>query len=116
MYGTIHGQRFRETIDDICETLTETWVIELNLFITNRSGAVASATIIPGLMASADLRSSVIRSSASTPSLRSKDGTLPPHMKMDGGGNVKVVVRVRAFLPRGAPLSNYTLLPPFQAR
>jgi hypothetical protein len=55
-------------------------------------------------MSSVDLsRSSVIRSSASTPSLRSKDGALPSHMmKMDGAGNVKVVVRVRAFLPRGA--------------
>ncbi|KAI1125371.1 kinesin motor domain-containing protein [Nemania abortiva] len=42
-----------------------------------------------------------IRSSASTPSLRSRDGTLPPHMmRMDAGGNVRVVVRVRAFLPR----------------
>ncbi|KAI0122955.1 kinesin motor domain-containing protein [Xylariales sp. AK1849] len=46
-----------------------------------------------------ELRSSV-RSSASTPSLRSRDGTLPPHIKMDAGGNVRVVVRVRAFLPR----------------
>ncbi|KAI1214593.1 kinesin-domain-containing protein [Annulohypoxylon truncatum] len=39
-------------------------------------------------------------SSASTPSLRARDGTLPPHMRMDAGGNVRVVVRVRAFLPR----------------
>lgn len=43
----------------------------------------------------------VVRSSASTPSLRSKDGTLPQHLRMDNGGNVRVVVRVRAFLPRG---------------
>ena len=42
-----------------------------------------------------------IHSSASTPSLRSRDGTLPPHLRMDNGGNVRVVVRVRAFLPRG---------------
>ncbi|KAI1767500.1 P-loop containing nucleoside triphosphate hydrolase protein [Hypoxylon sp. FL1150] len=41
-----------------------------------------------------------IRSSASTPSLRSRDGILPAHMRMDAGGNVRVVVRVRAFLPR----------------
>ncbi|KAL1879088.1 hypothetical protein VTK73DRAFT_7414 [Phialemonium thermophilum] len=40
------------------------------------------------------------RSSASTPSLRSRDGTVPPHARMDPGGNVRVVVRVRAFLPR----------------
>ncbi|KAK7427942.1 hypothetical protein QQZ08_005555 [Neonectria magnoliae] len=42
----------------------------------------------------------VVHSSASTPSLRSRDGTLPMHARMDGGGNVKVVVRVRAFLKR----------------
>ncbi|KAK6954685.1 hypothetical protein Daesc_004653 [Daldinia eschscholtzii] len=39
-------------------------------------------------------------SSASTPSLRARDGILPPQMRMDAGGNVRVVVRVRAFLPR----------------
>ncbi|CAI4210233.1 unnamed protein product [Parascedosporium putredinis] len=42
----------------------------------------------------------MIRSSASTPSLRSRDGAVPMHTRADGGGNVKVVVRVRAFLPR----------------
>ncbi|KAJ1329526.1 kinesin family member 1 [Microdochium nivale] len=42
----------------------------------------------------------LMRSSASTPSLRSRDGTLPQHLRVDNGGNVKVVVRVRAFLPR----------------
>jgi hypothetical protein len=51
------------------------------------------------------LRVSQIRSSASTPSLRSRDGSLP-HMKMDAGGNVRVVVRVRAFLPRGTLFSS----------
>ncbi|KAL2266376.1 hypothetical protein VTJ83DRAFT_5728 [Remersonia thermophila] len=40
------------------------------------------------------------RSSASTPSLRARDGTVPPHARADPGGNVRVVVRVRAFLPR----------------
>ncbi|KAF3760322.1 hypothetical protein M406DRAFT_52978 [Cryphonectria parasitica EP155] len=62
-----------------------------------------------------------VRSSASTPSLRARDGTLP---RLDNGGNVRVVVRVRAFLPReierGAeclvdmdPISQVTtLLPP----
>ncbi|KEY65486.1 hypothetical protein S7711_08325 [Stachybotrys chartarum IBT 7711] len=39
-------------------------------------------------------------SSASTPSLRSRDGSAPVLSKMNGGGNVKVVVRVRAFLQR----------------
>ncbi|PHH68123.1 hypothetical protein CDD82_827 [Ophiocordyceps australis] len=37
-------------------------------------------------------------SSASTPSLRSRHGTMAANM--DQGGNVRVVVRVRAFLPR----------------
>ncbi|RYO88070.1 hypothetical protein DL762_003955 [Monosporascus cannonballus] len=40
------------------------------------------------------------RSSASTPSLRSRDGLLPAHLRTDNGANVRVVVRVRAFLPR----------------
>ncbi|PHH63439.1 hypothetical protein CDD81_5818 [Ophiocordyceps australis] len=40
-------------------------------------------------------------SSASTPSLRSRHGTMAA--KMDQGGNVRVVVRVRAFLPRAPP-------------
>jgi hypothetical protein len=51
----------------------------------------------------------LLPTSASTPSLRSRDGTLPPHMKMDGGGNVKVVVRVRAFLPRGTYTHTHSL-------
>ncbi|KAI1335239.1 kinesin-domain-containing protein [Xylariaceae sp. FL0016] len=42
----------------------------------------------------------ILASSASTPSLRSRDGTLPMHLRMDAAGNVRVVVRVRAFLPR----------------
>ena len=47
------------------------------------------------------------KSSASTPSLRSRDsevmsvGRSTPDV---GGGNVKVVVRVRAFLPRGTSI------------
>ncbi|RKF63342.1 Kinesin-like protein KIF1C [Erysiphe neolycopersici] len=42
-----------------------------------------------------------VRSSASTPSLRSKDGNLAlSRMEKPGGGNIRVVVRVRGFLPR----------------
>jgi hypothetical protein len=46
-------------------------------------------------------------SSASSPSLRSREGVIVPIARQDGaasptpGGNVKVVVRVRKFLPRG---------------
>lgn len=42
--------------------------------------------------------------SASSPSLRSRDPVIipmTPPPNMDAGGNVKVVVRVRGFLPRG---------------
>ncbi|KAI1849455.1 hypothetical protein JX266_004950 [Neoarthrinium moseri] len=100
MYGTIHGQRFRDIIEDICEELSE---ICAATTLASEHGIASSdenykSTSMDQSRAT-ELRSSV-RSSASTPSLRSRDGTLPPHMKMDGGGNVRVVVRVRAFLPR----------------
>lgn len=54
---------------------------------------------MPGV--TAEMRS--IRSSASTPSLRSRDGAVTPTMGglLAPGGNVRVVVRVRGFLPRG---------------
>lgn len=46
-----------------------------------------------------------LHSSASTPSLRSRESELVPMARTgtpdNGGGNVRVVVRVRAFLPRG---------------
>ena len=53
---------------------------------------------IPGVVA--EMRS--FRSSASTPSLRSREGSVTPIGRMEvPGGNVRVVVRVREFLPRG---------------
>ena len=45
-----------------------------------------------------------LKSSASTPSLRSRESELIPMGRAtpdNGGGNVRVVVRVRGFLPRG---------------
>ena len=45
-----------------------------------------------------------LHSSASTPSLRSRDSEVVPMRTGtpdNGGGNVRVVVRVRGFLPRG---------------
>lgn len=45
-----------------------------------------------------------LKSSASTPSLRSRESELVPIGRMtpeNVGGNVRVVVRVRGFLPRG---------------
>ncbi|KAJ4389601.1 hypothetical protein N0V93_007072 [Gnomoniopsis smithogilvyi] len=74
-------QRYREVRDDISETLI-------------------GISFEPRLMPAAATDPRSVRSSASTPSLRSRDGTLPPHARMDNGGNVRVVVRVRAFLPR----------------
>ena len=54
--------------------------------------------LMPGV--AAELRS--LGSSASTPSLRSREGSVTPvGNRMDPGGNVRVVVRVRGFLPRG---------------
>jgi hypothetical protein len=49
----------------------------------------------------------MMASSASTPSLRSRDvdvTTMPALSRMDRGGNVKVVVRLRAFLERGTTI------------
>lgn len=44
----------------------------------------------------------LVRSNASSPSLRSRDGSVTPIGGVgDKGGNVRVVVRVRGFLPRG---------------
>lgn len=49
-----------------------------------------------------------LKSSASTPSLRSRESELIPMGRLtpdNGGGNVRVVVRVRGFLPRGTLFS-----------
>ena len=70
--------RLHESIDDIEETL-RTMALDARLMPTSSS----------------------LASSASTPSLRSRDGTMPTLARLDGGGNVRVVVRVRAFLQRG---------------
>lgn len=80
-------QRYREVVDDISDTLL-------------------GISFEPRLMPSPAIDPRTIRSSASTPSLRSRDGTVPLHARMDNGGNVRVVVRVRAFLPRGIPGSH----------
>ena len=57
------------------------------------------ARAFPGV--AADVRP---KSSASSPSLRSRDSeiiTMGRSTPDNGGGNVRVVVRVRGFLPRG---------------
>ncbi|CAJ2507831.1 Uu.00g090170.m01.CDS01 [Anthostomella pinea] len=101
MYGIpcLYQQRFRDILDDICETLLSTGMVPLD-----PRRLPASASLSTTLPLSLDMKpptsAAALRSSASTPSLRSRDGTLPPTMRMDAGGNVRVVVRVRAFLPR----------------
>ncbi|KAH6724145.1 kinesin family protein-like protein [Leptodontidium sp. MPI-SDFR-AT-0119] len=79
MYHYLH-QRFSTAILDIHETLI---------------GMALDPRLMPGV--AAEMRS--VRSSASTPSLRSRASDMT--MGRDApGGNVRVVVRVRAFLPR----------------
>lgn len=78
MYSNLR-QRFYEVINDFDESLID-------------------MAFDPRLMP--DVAS--LHSSASTPSLRSRESTVTPvGVRMEPGGNVKVVVRVRAFLPRG---------------
>ncbi|KAF4981107.1 hypothetical protein FZEAL_3014 [Fusarium zealandicum] len=76
-------QRLFETLHDVNQTL-------LMMALDSR--------LMSSIASSSELRA--VHSSASTPSLRSRDGALSMLARVDGGGNVKVVVRVRAFLKR----------------
>lgn len=80
-------RRFRDVIADINETLI---------------GISLDPRLMPNSAGHLQVAQRSVTSCASTPSLRSRDGTVPPHARMDPGGNVRVVVRVRAFLPRGS--------------
>ncbi|KAJ6438599.1 kinesin family protein [Purpureocillium lavendulum] len=82
MYRNLR-KRLHDSVQDINETL-------LTMALDARLMPSSSTSSTSGLVAS----------SASTPSLRSRDGTTPMLARMDGGGNVRVVVRVRAFLQR----------------
>src|SRR5437899_88739 len=81
---TLHHLRFLAIVDDVTTAL-----IDMAL----------DPRLVPGV--ASEIRS--LKSSASTPSLRSREGSVTPvGGRMDsGGGNVRVVVRVRGFLPRG---------------
>lgn len=85
MYSNLE-QRFRDVVGDIHDTLI---------------GISLDPRLMPNSAGYLDVAQRHVHSGASTPSLRSRDGTVPPHARVDGGGNVRVVVRVRAFLPRG---------------
>lgn len=111
MYGipdNLNRQRYRHAITEFCDTLSGMVLLpQLVLPSTSKSQQNSSPTLAgieQGAFDNKEMKSAanMILSSASTPSLRSRDGTIPPHMmRMDVGGNVRVVVRVRAFLPRG---------------
>ncbi|TVY76107.1 Kinesin-like protein KIF1C [Lachnellula suecica] len=73
-------QRFRDSLLAINDTLT---------------GMALDPRLMPGV--ASEMR---LRSSASTPSLRSREGTPMGRSDTAPGGNVRVVVRVRGFLPR----------------
>ena len=83
MYS-LQSQRFRATVHKVQELL---------------QSMALDARAFPGVASEAKLKSS-----ASTPSLRSRDSEIVPmgrNTPDNGGGNVRVVVRVRGFLPRG---------------
>ncbi|KAI1485546.1 hypothetical protein F5X96DRAFT_674528 [Biscogniauxia mediterranea] len=109
MYGIpclIYQQRYRDIINQFCDTLEATGMtitMSATLDPRHHHHHHHHHRLVPSgsYSASPDMRNSPVRSNASTPSLRARDGAMPSHMRMDaGGGNVKVVVRVRAFLPR----------------
>ena len=136
LYGTLHQERFRGLVDDICDVFSFSLLGHnaaitgmpvdpdgIPTTITTTISSVSDTTTTALLeeiptptsprmsamerMSFASSGAGAIHSSASTPSLRSRDGTLPPHLRMDNGGNVRVVVRVRAFLPRGMSYHGY---------
>jgi hypothetical protein len=84
MYAS-HCLRFKATIHNVQELLLS---------------MAFDARAYPGIASEVRLRST-----ASTPSLRGRESeVVSPIGRMtpdNGGGNVRVVVRVRAFLPRG---------------
>ncbi|KAH6963553.1 kinesin [Fusarium avenaceum] len=83
---TILRQRLHDSIDEVNSTLI-TMALDSRLM---PSAASSSSSFYEGR----------VHSSASTPSLRSRDAASSMPARLDGGGNVKVVVRVRAFLKR----------------
>ncbi|KKK15604.1 kinesin family protein [Aspergillus rambellii] len=73
---------------------------------SSSSGASAITGITSPSIRSTTASSAALRSTASSPSLRSREGISVTASRLDGiaspspGGNVRVVVRVRTFLPR----------------
>jgi hypothetical protein len=75
--------------------------------ISSSCGASAITGITSPSAMSTSASAATLRSTASVPSLRARESVAIPARHSDGvssptpGGNVKVVVRVRKFLPRG---------------
>lgn len=73
--------------------------------MSSGASAISGSTAPTSVSSTASV--AAMRSTASSPSLRSREGVVVPVDRQDGvssptpGGNVKVVVRVRGFLPRG---------------
>jgi len=107
MYSN-HQLRFRDVVNDINETLIG--ISPYPRLMPNNAGYLPYAArhsyhysdgggsrAASSASSSRPMHAPPVRSTASSAPLRSLDGTLPSSI----GGNVKVVVRVRAFLPRG---------------
>lgn len=85
---------------------------------SHSSVSSTGSTVLSGHTGATSVTSSAsaatFRSSASSPSLRSRESVVVPAGCRDGvsspvpGGNVRVVVRVRKFLPRGTFLTSHT--------
>ncbi|PLB44334.1 kinesin family protein [Aspergillus steynii IBT 23096] len=77
---------------------------------SSQSSITSAASAVTGItspsLRSTNASSAALRSTASSPSLRAKESVIRSPSRMDGvaspspGGNVRVVVRVRNFLPR----------------
>ena len=75
------------------------WTIFDNI---NASDLLLSMALDPRSFPGISSEARQLKSSASTPSLRSRESSVLPSSRNDNvGGNVRVVVRVRGFLPRG---------------
>jgi len=80
--------------------------IRFNNIILDINDTLIYLAMDPRLMPGVSAEIRTLRSSASTPSLRSREGSITPMGRSDApGGNVRVVVRVRGFLPRGKGMS-----------
>ena len=88
------------SVNNCLKLMDTTWEQRQHQLMNNISDSLSDMALDQRLMPGV---ASQLQSSASTPSLRSREGSVTPiGGKIDApGGNVRVVVRVRGFLPRG---------------